>query len=246
MRDVIPARKDSAVKTEHDHSQRFENNIVQVVGGVLPVTFWRGWLSAEATVRGEEFRFINTHLEAFDPDVREDQAGELIASLPEIGPANATEGAGKPVVLAGDLNTDDDLVELGEGSADDEEPYAVLTTDPDGPPDPGEQNRIPFEERSFDEPGFPDPLYSCCYHTQTIDDPADTFDHTVDHIMVSDDDPGGDPSSPTDPNSNDISLVSSEVTGENIGGAADTSDMTAPPRLWPSDHGGVVSTLAFP
>ena len=51
--------------------------------------------------------------------------------------------------------------------------------------------RIPFEERSFDEPGFPDAVYSCCYHNQTIDDPADTFDHTVDHIMVSDDDPGG-------------------------------------------------------
>ena len=203
MRDVILARKDRKVKTAHDHSQRFENNIVQVVAGVLPVTFWRGWQSVEATVRGEEFRFVNTHLEAFDPDVREAQAGELIAGLPEIGPANAVQGAGKPVILAGDLNTDDDLVELGEGSAADEEPYAVLTTDPDfvpeDPPDPEENGpRIPFEERSFDEPGFPDPLYSCCYHTDTIDDPADT------------------------------------------------SDMTAPPRLWPSDHGGVVSTLRFP
>ena len=50
---------------------------------------------------------------------------------------------------------------------------------------------------------------------------------------------------PTDPNTNDITLVNSYVTGENIGGAADQSDMTpGTPRLWPSDHGGVVSTLS--
>jgi endonuclease/exonuclease/phosphatase family metal-dependent hydrolase len=245
MRDVILARKDDKVKTEFPASRRFENNIVQLVGGVLPVTFWRGWQRVEATVRGERFRFVNTHLEAFDFDVREAQAGELIATLPEIGPANATEGAGKPVVLAGDLNTDDEIVEtLGNtpGHVEDEEPYAVLTTDPDGA-DP----RVPFEERSFDGPGFPDPLYSCCYPTDTIDNPADVFDHTVDHIMVSDDDPGGSPTAPTDPNTNDIVLVDSDLTGENVGGAADQSDMTGgTPSLFPSDHGGVVSTLQFP
>jgi len=252
MSDVILARKDKRVKTAHEHSQRFDNNIVQVVANVLPVTFWRGWQYAEATVRGEEFRFLNTHLEAFDAQVREAQAGELIATLPEIGPANAVQGAGKPVVLAGDLNTDDEIVEtLGNtpGHVEDEEPYAVLTTDPDiDEPNPGDNGpRIPLEERSFDGPTFPDALYSCCYPTDTIDNPADVFDHTVDHIMVSDDDPGRPPDAPTDPNTNDITLVNSDLTGENVGGASNQSDMTpGTPRLFPSDHGGVISTLQFP
>ncbi|WP_407562648.1 endonuclease/exonuclease/phosphatase family protein [Streptomyces sp. 184] len=57
----------------------------------------RGWSSADVTVRGETFRFANTHLEAFGtPDVRAAQARELAAAL---------DGSPHPVVLAGDFNS---------------------------------------------------------------------------------------------------------------------------------------------
>ena len=115
------------------------------------------------------------------------------------------------MVLVGDLNTDDEIVEtLGDtpGTLADELPYAVLTTDPDGPGSRG--TAVPFEERSFDGPASTTRA-RCCFHDRDDRrDPADTFDHTVDHIMVSDDDPGGQPNSPTDPNTNDIALVNSD------------------------------------
>ncbi len=49
------------------------------------------------------FRFVNTHLEAFHPLIRQAQAIELVAPG---GPATST----LPVVLVGDINSDDDTV----------------------------------------------------------------------------------------------------------------------------------------
>jgi|SRR5215207_621642 len=96
MRDVILVRTGSKVElgaTGRSHYvTRFEPNI----GGiVIPVD--RGWVSVEVRVGAFEFRFVNTHLEAFgDPTIREAQARELIA-----GPLNTA----KQVILVGDLNS---------------------------------------------------------------------------------------------------------------------------------------------
>ena len=61
------------------------------------------------------------------------------------------------------------------------------------------------------------------------------IDHTVDHVMVSDDDPG----EGVDSNGNDVELVNSFVTGND-------PDEYARFNRWASDHLGVVSTLQFP
>jgi endonuclease/exonuclease/phosphatase family metal-dependent hydrolase len=96
MRDVILVRKGSKVKlgvTARGHYvTRFEPN----VGGIMiPVD--RGWISVEANVGAFDFRFVNTHLEAFgSPTIREAQARELIA-----GPLTTP----KQVILVGDLNS---------------------------------------------------------------------------------------------------------------------------------------------
>jgi endonuclease/exonuclease/phosphatase family metal-dependent hydrolase len=56
-------------------------------------------------VRGSEpFRFVDTHLEACHPRVCGAQAGEVVASG---GPATSDS----PVILVGDLNSDDDTVQ---------------------------------------------------------------------------------------------------------------------------------------
>ena len=96
MRDVILVRKGTNIrlgeKAQAHYATRYEPN----VGGILiPVD--RGWISVEGRVGRSEFRFVNTHLEAFgDPTIREAQAKELIA-----GPLNTR----KQIILVGDLNS---------------------------------------------------------------------------------------------------------------------------------------------
>jgi endonuclease/exonuclease/phosphatase family metal-dependent hydrolase len=59
------------------------------------VRFGRGWASVDVLVRDRWYTFIDTHLEAFDPSIREQQVDELV---------DLVAAARYPVVLAGDLN----------------------------------------------------------------------------------------------------------------------------------------------
>ena len=61
-------------------------------------------------------------------------------------------------------------------------------------------------------------VQSCCY--PSLFDPAGVFDHTVDHVL-------------TKPR---LATVRARVTGND-------PQQRTPSGLWPSDHGGVVSTL---
>ena len=78
-------------------------------GVSIPIT--RGWISADATLRGRTVRVIATHLESFFEPVQQAQAQELV-----LGPANTS----LRVIIAGDLNT-------GPGSAQ-TLTYGFLTT----------------------------------------------------------------------------------------------------------------------
>jgi hypothetical protein len=64
-----------------------------------PIESTRGWVSADCVVNRRQFRFVNTHLEAFSAGRRAQQAGFLA----QFGPASTTS---QPVVLVGDLNSD--------------------------------------------------------------------------------------------------------------------------------------------
>jgi endonuclease/exonuclease/phosphatase family metal-dependent hydrolase len=100
---------------------------------------------------------VNTHLEAFSPFIREDQAGELVE---DDGPATSD----LPVILVGDLNSDDDTVSYPNTLA-----YDLLLA----------AGMVPI---STDEP------LSCCLNSSFLGDadPDDItdFDHQVDHIMT--------------------------------------------------------------
>ena len=58
---------------------------------------YRGWCSIEATVDGQSFRFVNSHLEAESPDVNLAQADELVGLL---------RNEHNPVIWVGDFNAD--------------------------------------------------------------------------------------------------------------------------------------------
>jgi endonuclease/exonuclease/phosphatase family metal-dependent hydrolase len=161
MRDVILERVgvDVGVEVSNPQIGHFQNLLVLSVLG-SPVTVTRGWTAVDAQVRGSHsFRFVNTHLEAFDPrtehpSIRAKQAGELIAPG---GPADSN----LPVVLLGDLNSDDDTV-----VPDDQQAYRVLL-------DGG------FVERSTGDP------LSCCISSYDLTTgTASEFDHQVDHVMT--------------------------------------------------------------
>jgi endonuclease/exonuclease/phosphatase family metal-dependent hydrolase len=161
MRDVILARRGAGVQTWNEQGGTFKTLLtVPILSGSGSLTIKRGWTATDAKVRGSHaFRFVNTHLEAFNPLIREAQAKELVA--PD-GPATSS----LPVVLLGDLNSDDDTVE-----GDDKLAYKALT-------DAG------MVERSTADPD------SCCLEKSLLGEldggNEDDFDHQVDHIMTRD------------------------------------------------------------
>jgi endonuclease/exonuclease/phosphatase family metal-dependent hydrolase len=176
MRDVILARLKAGVRTSNRRTGNFENQLSLPLAGGFPFAVKRGWESVNVSVRGSrKFRFVNTHLEAFDSaatgndmfntqtmtttqvargTVRSTQAGELVGAG---GPANTA----LPVVLVGDLNSNVPEVQVGDGQAF----QAVL--------DAG------FKRRSTQRPP------SCCLNDPTLLGGSLTdFDHVVDHILA--------------------------------------------------------------
>jgi endonuclease/exonuclease/phosphatase family metal-dependent hydrolase len=162
MRDVILAKTDAGIVTSNAKGANFKSPLVLPVLG-NPLAVKRGWTSVDVSVRGSrQFRFINTHLEAFHPVFRAVQAEELVVPS---GPATTS----LPVVLLGDLNTDDDTVHGTVGI--DQLAYVVLES-------------FGMVERSTATP------LSCCLKKDllAVGDGgllAD-FDHQVDHIMTRD------------------------------------------------------------
>ena len=158
MRDVILARKGHGVETSKPKGAAFDNLLTVPVAGAIPTDVTRGWTSVEANVRGAKFKLVNTHLEAFDPDVRLDQAMELVDSG---GPASSS----KPVVMLGDFNSDDDLSGDPNAIPEDELPYEYIVGHG-------------YTERS-------DAPLTCCIQGG-LDDPSsgDDFNHQVDHVFT--------------------------------------------------------------
>jgi endonuclease/exonuclease/phosphatase family metal-dependent hydrolase len=161
MRDVILARRGAGVQTKNEQGANFKTLLtVPILNGAGSLTIKRGWTATDAKVRGSGwFRFVNTHLEAFQALIRAAQAGELVAPT---GPATSD----LPVVLLGDLNSDDDTVE-----GEDRLAYEVLLN-------------AGMVERSTSKP------LSCCLDSSLLEvgkgGSEGQFDHQVDHIMTRD------------------------------------------------------------
>lgn len=157
MRDVILARHGAGVQTWNATGGNFNTLLeVPILGQPQPIK--RGWTETDAKVRGSHpFHFVNTHLEAFQPLIREAQATELVAPG---GPATSS----LPVVLVGDLNSDDDTVSFPDTLA-----YEALLA-------------AGMVERSTDDP------LSCCIESSElgVNDGGSVadFDHQVDHVMT--------------------------------------------------------------
>lgn len=170
MRDVILAKDGGKVKVSNPEMGQFENTYDVVLGGVVPVSVDRGWVSVDAKVKGDRrtkaarFHFVNSHLEAFgDPKIREAQARELFEKG---GPLRTKQ----QLVFVGDINSGSKKDRIGS-------PF------PGDPGDPLAYNALVGDFGLFNLGA----RQSCCYpdpdlRSQAIGDYR--FDHTVDHVMV--------------------------------------------------------------
>lgn len=103
-RDVLLARTDLPARVfsvANAQAATFENAVTLCVTGLgcppgPPIVLRRGWVAADATLRGHTSRVVTTHLEPVSPAVQELQGNELLA-----GPLNTK----LPTVLLGDLNS---------------------------------------------------------------------------------------------------------------------------------------------
>jgi endonuclease/exonuclease/phosphatase family metal-dependent hydrolase len=172
MRDAILVRKGAGVKFKNPTSGTFNTLLRVQLAGFLNIDVTRGWTAIDAKARGRSFRFVNSHLEAFDSaasnttnqgttlgrgDIRAAQASQLVGPG---GPANSTG----PVILLGDMNSDDDTVaDNGDRNA-----YNALLAGG-------------FTERSTANP------LSCCLNDPFLvggPNSINDFDHQVDHVLA--------------------------------------------------------------
>lgn len=159
MRDVILKRSNAGVETWNANGANFATLLpVPILGKPLPVK--RGWTATDASVRGSRpFRFVNTHLEAFEAHYRASQAAELVEPPgPATGPL--------PVILVGDLNSDDNTVK-----GTDQWAYNNI-------------HAAGFVDRSTETP------MSCCIDDSELGETdggeVSDFDHHIDHILTND------------------------------------------------------------
>ena len=172
MRDAILVRKGVGIKFKSPTSGTFNTLLRVQLAGFINVDVTRGWTAVKVTDGGKKFRFVNTHLEAFDSqgnnttnqgttlgrgDIRAAQATQLV------GPGGPAKSKG-PVILLGDMNSDDDTVQPnGDRNA-----YAALTAGG-------------FRERSTANP------LGCCLNDPFLvggPNSINDFDHQVDHVLA--------------------------------------------------------------
>ena len=166
MRDVILVRKSKDLKFKNPQKGQFTNTYDVVLGGVVPISVDRGWVSIDAQVKGSKkqrsakFKFVNAHFEAFgDPAIREAQAREMIA-----GPLKTKQ----QLVFLGDINSGSSADHIGS-------PY------PGDPNDPLAYNAL-VNEGGLINLGA---RQTCCYPDVFAPEIGDyRFDHTVDHVFV--------------------------------------------------------------
>ena len=97
MRDVILKRVGSKVRITDSGSGNYQARLNLDIAG-LPAAFIRGYNWVDARLGSQEFRFVNTHLEAFSSDLALFQAQELMA-----GPVASSPGS---TIIVCDCNSD--------------------------------------------------------------------------------------------------------------------------------------------
>jgi endonuclease/exonuclease/phosphatase family metal-dependent hydrolase len=173
MRDAILVRKGVGMKFKKPTGGHFNTLLrVELAGGIKSIDVTRGWVAINVNARGRSFRFVDTHLEAFDSEGSNDTSLGTSVGKGQIRAAQASQLVGpggparskRPVILLGDMNSDDDTVQPNG----DRDAYSVLRGGG-------------FRERSTANP------LSCCLNDAFLvggPNSINEFDHQVDHVLT--------------------------------------------------------------
>ncbi len=199
----------------------YATNVGMDIAGTY-IEFTRGYLVVDVDVKGQVFRFVNTHLEVRGSTdsvfrfVQSAQMQELIATLDWFSSIDT-----KPIVMVGDFNScPEDVPGLGY--------HPVYGWLPYTPPYMQAVNAGYLDawllQSKYDE-GFTSGF------DEYVSDPGAVLDTRIDLIFV-------------DPKDLLVDKVSCDVVGDEV------LDMIANPNypgqyLWPSDHAGVVGKIKF-
>jgi hypothetical protein len=216
-------------------ADNYENNL-RVDIGVSEIEFTRGFVIVDAIIRGDIFRFVNTHLEVRSSPYsifRVFQSAQMMELLGTIDYLAGIRFLGnRPIIMLGDFNSSpEDVPGMG---------YLPDDLDPEGFPNPGAEGTpyVPpymlavgagyldawLQQETYDE-GYTSGF------DETISNPDDRLDTRIDLIFL-------------DPFDLTIDKVKCKVVGDEV------SDMVPNPNdpgfsLWPSDHGGVIAKIKF-
>ncbi|MFP4531988.1 MAG: endonuclease/exonuclease/phosphatase family protein [Desulfobacterales bacterium] len=216
--------KDDGYNPQEVLTKNYEDNLSINLSG-MDLTFNRGFLIYDVTIKGEDFRFVNTHLEVRgEPGspfrlYQFAQMYELLTLL-----ANPTIHLGveeKPIIMVGDFNSSPEDVPgtaiLPDGSEDDYTPPYMLA-----------------EKFGYLDAWTAQNKYDEGYTSgfdEYVSDPCAELTSRIDLIFLAPE--------------NLVDKVKCDVVGDEV------SDMVPNPllpevlRLWPSDHAGVVGEIRY-
>jgi endonuclease/exonuclease/phosphatase family metal-dependent hydrolase len=185
-----------------------------------PLRVERGFVAVDATVNGNDYRFVNTHLEIYQPDptnpvsrfYQAAQAGELIQTLALTTPPDRT------LIVAGDVNSSPD--------------HAGVPGPLPLPPPFDAGIATPYMQFAYG--GYvdiwtaqpePDDGFTCC-QLNDLSNRVNLLNERIDMIFARD----------LPAAVKEVDLADKRVTGK-----------TTPPgtALWPSDHAGLSAEILF-
>lgn len=190
--------------------------------GTVTVSGQRGFVAVDASIRGQRYRFVDTHLylppPGVPPEIQCSQAAELVSVLAVTTPAS------RSLVLAGDFNSD---------PRDQPSPGVLPTSLPLPPFCRGAAVLPPYQV--VVNGGFTDiwlrrpgglPGYTCC-QAADLRNQQSSLSSRID-LLFSRDPP--------------LLVRHASVSGVEV------ADRTSPPGLglWPSDHSAVTATITLP
>ena len=156
QRDVILVRKGSKMKVNKTFRGGF-SKVFNVPTQVGLAQQKRGWVGIDGTLAKHKFRFVTTHLEAYDPATADAQMKELVKSS---GPLGSKK---RQSILVGDFNSAPGKNANDRGTSRDASAYY-----------------------SAIEKGFRNPLprrKTCCF-AEDLRSTAEPLETWIDHILV--------------------------------------------------------------
>ncbi|MEU0372840.1 endonuclease/exonuclease/phosphatase family protein [Streptomyces sp. NPDC006283] len=169
----LPARSFSVANAQADQFENFLPICRPALGCPPnpPIQVRRGWVAADATVRGHTARVVSTHLEPASPAVQEAQADELLA-----GPLNTA----LPTVLLGDLNSAAGGVGAQPGT--DTQTYNRLLAAGFTDAWTATRGRKPGVTDAGTAGGGRDPGFTCC-QAADLRNPTSTLSQRIDYVL---------------------------------------------------------------